>query len=477
MADPRPCRVAGGLVQTGDPLPVLNPATGAEIARVCQAGEAEADRAVQAAADVFPALRDASRQQRSRWLQDIRQGLEERREEFARLIVEEAGKPITYARGEVARALSTFQFAAEEALRFAGEHVPLDVTSVAEGYSGFTTRVALGPVAAISPFNFPLNLVAHKVAPALAVGNPVVHKPAPDTPLTALLLGEVVDAAGVPPGALSVVPMSNDLAQRYLVEDPRIRLLSFTGSDVVGWSLKEKSGDKRVILELGGNAPVLVHSDADLAQAVPKLASAGYAYAGQVCISVQRVYVHEDVYEDFRDRYVEAVKALPVGDPRDEKTVVGPLIRPKDVERVDEWVHRAREAGARVLCGGEARGPYYLPTVLDEVKPDMWVSCREVFGPVTVLYRYSDFGEAVKAANDSPFGLQASVFTRDLGLVMKAWRGLEYGGIIVNDSPAFRVDNMPYGGVKRSGLGREGLRYAMEEMSEIRLLVVNEKAL
>lgn len=476
MLEARPCRIAGRPVQTDESLEVVNPATGLEFARVCLAGPAEAERALQEAEAAFPSMRDASRHRRAEWLRAVVRGLEARREEFALCIVQESGKPLQFARGEVTRAISTFTIAAEEALRFGGEHVPLDITAAGEGYAGYSTRVALGPVAAISPFNFPLNLVAHKVAPALAVGCPVICKPAPDTPLTALLLGEVVDGCGAPPGAMSVVPMSNEVAERYLVRDPRIRLLSFTGSAAVGWHLKEASGDKRVVLELGGNAPALVHADAALDFAVARLASSGYAYAGQVCISAQRILVHSDVYEAFRERFVRAVEALPVGDPMDEKTVVGPLIRPRDVERVADWVSRAVAEGARVLCGGRADGAFYLPTVLEDVRPDMWVCCREVFGPVTVLTPYSTVDEALHLANAGEFGLQASLFTNDLALALKAHRALEFGGLIVNDSPSFRVDSMPYGGVKRSGLGREGLRYAMEDMSEIRLLVVNTNA-
>lgn len=475
-AEARPCRIAGRLVHTDSSLEVVNPATGAAIAHVCLAGPAEAERALQAAVSAFPTMRDAPRHRRAEWLRALVRGLEERREEFARCIVEEAGKPLQYARGEVARAISTFTIAAEEALRFGGEQVPLDITAAGEGYTGYSLRVPLGPVAAISPFNFPLNLVAHKVAPALAVGCPVLCKPAPDTPLTALLLAEVVEACGAPHGALSVLPMENDVAEQYLVRDPRIRLVSFTGSAPVGWHLKEISGDKRVVLELGGNAPAIVHRDAALDFAVARLAASGYAYAGQVCISTQRVLVHREIYDEFRSRFVAAVQALPVGDPMDERTVVGPLIRQRDVDRVADWVSRAVAEGARVLCGGRADGAFYAPTVLEDVRPDMWVSCREVFGPVTVLLAYDDAAQALEAANEGEFGLQAALFTNDLALVNRAVRELEFGGIVVNDSPSFRVDSMPYGGVKRSGLGREGLRYAMEDMSELRMVVINTNA-
>ncbi|MBI3924308.1 MAG: aldehyde dehydrogenase family protein, partial [Armatimonadetes bacterium] len=327
-----------------------------------------------------------------------------------------------------------------------------------------------------TPFNFPLNLVAHKLAPALAVGAPVIHKPASTTPLTALKLAEVVAESGAPPEFLSVLPMKGAAAER-LVTDKRVKVFTFTGSDEVGWHLKSLDPTKRVLLELGGNAPAIVHSDADLDFAAQRIAVGGYAFAGQVCISVQRVLVHRPIYKEFCGRYVAEVEKLGVGDPGRDDTVVGPLISAKDLERIGDWVERARSEGARVLCGGKADPPIYLPTVLDEVREDMWVSCKEVFGPVTVIYPYDTFTQAIHMANDSRYGLQAGVFTRDLGRVLECQELLDYGGVIVNDYPTFRVDNMPYGGVKDSGFGREGLRYSMEEMSEQRLLVVNRNVL
>lgn len=464
-----PCYIGTEEVKTGRTAPVVNPFTREELARVSLAGPEELSRAAALAEEAW--RRGATRYERSQWLQKMSGLLSEHAEELARLIVAEAGKPIQYARGEVARAVATFSLAAAEALVFCGEEIPLDAASAGKGYVGFSRRVPAGPVAAISPFNFPLNLVAHKVAPGLAAGCPVVAKPAPATPLTALKLGELARQAGIPSGWLSVLPMDNEHAP-LMVQEERFRVLSFTGSDRVGWHLKSQAGSKKVLLELGGNAPVVVHEDADLDFAVPRLAIGGYSYSGQVCISVQRILVHRPIYQKFLDRYVAEVNGLPVGDPADEKTVCGPLIHPREVERIGSWVEAARSAGARVLCGGVAEPPFYRPTVLDQVDAKADLSCKEVFGPVTVVAPYDSFGEALRSANEGIFGLQVGVFTRDLGRVLDSFDQLEFGGIVVNDYPTFRVDNMPYGGVKASGFGREGVRYAMEEMSEIRLLAI-----
>lgn len=464
-----PCYIGTEEVKTDRTAPVVNPYTGEEIARVCLAGPEELGRAADLAERSW--RQGATRFERAGWLQRISELLTGNADALARLIVAEAGKPLQYARGEVARAAATFALAAAETLVFAGEEVPLDAAQAGKGYLGFSRRVPAGPVAAISPFNFPLNLVAHKVAPGLGAGCPVVAKPAPATPLTALKLGELAREAGVPSGWLSVLPMDNEHAP-LMVQDERFRVLSFTGSDKVGWQLKAQAGPKKVLLELGGNAPVIVHEDADLGFAAPRLAIGGYSYAGQVCISVQRVLVHRPIYENFLERYVEAVSSLAVGDPSDPKTVVGPMIHAREVERVGAWVEAARSGGARVLCGGTAEPPFYRPTVLDRVDPSADLSCREVFGPVTVVAPYDDFAEALRLANQGIYGLQVGVFTRDLGRVLDSFDQLEFGGIVVNDYPTFRVDNMPYGGVKQSGFGREGLRYAMEEMSEVRLLAI-----
>jgi glyceraldehyde-3-phosphate dehydrogenase (NADP+) len=405
-------------------------------------------------------------------LATIASRIDQRREEFAQAITAEAGKPISDARREVGRALQTFSVAAEEAKRIPGEVVPLDWTPGSDHSVGLTRRVPIGPVLGITPFNFPLNLVAHKVAPCLAAGNPMVLKPAPQTPLTALLLGEVIGSVEVPPGAFSVVPCDNALAET-MVRDPRFKLVSFTGSAAVGWKLKAACGKKRITLELGGNAGVIIEPDADIELAATRCAVGGYAYSGQTCISVQRVLVHEDVYERFADKFLTCVKGLTVGDPRDERTVIGPLISEEAARRVESWIQEAIGQGARLLAGGARRGPIVEATVLTNVTRGMKVSCQELFGPVVTLSRYKRFEEALTAINDSDFGLQAGVFTQDISKIFEAYRTLEVGAVLANEIPTWRADHMPYGGVKDSGLGREGVRYAIEDMTELKLLVLN----
>lgn len=468
--------VAGKSWHGKDYRPVVNPWSGKPMAEVAYAGAAQLEEAIAGAAGAAREMRKVSRARRSAWCLSIAQGLEARKEEFAQTMMSESGKPIRLARDEVTRAISTFTFAAHEALKFGGEFIPLDVTGVSAGYQGMTQRFGAGPVAAITPFNFPLNLVAHKVAPALAVGNPVILKPAPNTPLTSLLLSELVLEAGVPPAGFSCLNL--DIAEiEKLVDDPRVPVISFTGSAKVGWSLRSRAGQKRVILELGGNASVIVHSDANLEHALPRLAAGGYAYAGQVCISVQHILVERSIYADFLEGYLAEVGKLKVGDPSLEPTMVGPLIRPQESDRIDQWVKEAVGAGARLHCGGQTQGPCYLPTVLSGVPASTRIGCEEVFGPITTVDPYDTWEEALERANSSKYGLQVGVFTRDLERVMSSWEELECGGVIVNDYPTFRVDNMPYGGVKQSGAGREGVLYTMEEMSEPRLLVLNRNPL
>jgi acyl-CoA reductase-like NAD-dependent aldehyde dehydrogenase len=468
--------VAGKAWHGKDHRAVVNPWSGKPMAEVAYAGAAQLEEAIAGAAGAAREMRKASRARRSAWCLSIAQGLEARKEEFAQTMMSESGKPIRLARDEVTRAISTFTFAAHEALRFGGEFIPLDVTGVSAGYQGMTQRFGAGPVAAITPFNFPLNLVAHKVAPALAVGNPVILKPAPNTPLTSLLLSELVLEAGVPPAGFSCLNL--DIAEiEKLVDDPRVPVISFTGSARVGWGLRSRAGQKRVILELGGNASVVVHSDANLEHALPRLAAGGYAYAGQVCISVQHILVERSIYADFLEGYLAEVGKLKVGDPSLEPTMVGPLIRPQESDRIDEWVKEAVAAGAKLHCGGQTQGPCYLPTVLSGVPNTTRIGCEEVFGPITTVDPYDTWEEALDRVNSSKYGLQAGVFTRDLERIMSSWEELECGAVIVNDYPTFRVDNMPYGGVKQSGSGREGVLYTMEEMSEPRLLVLNRNPL
>jgi glyceraldehyde-3-phosphate dehydrogenase (NADP+) len=450
---------------------IHSPWDGARAGSIPVAGLPETARAVDAAVAASDVMRGLSRWNRSQLLRRIAGGIEARAPEFAALITRESGKPIRYARGEVARAVSTFTFAAEEANRAGGELVPLDVTPAAEGYAGFTLQVPVGPVCAIAPFNFPLNLVAHKVAPAIAAGCPVVLKPPPQAPLTSCLLAEVVMDAGLPPGALNVLHLEIPDAER-LVVDPRLRMVSFTGSARVGWHIKRLAATKRVVLELGGNAGCVIHEDADLDWALERVVAGCFASSGQVCIRIQRLFVHRGVYDRFVGGLVAAARELKCGDPMDPETVVGPVIDDAAANRIELWIEEARDAGARVLCGGTRNGRMIAPTLLEGAGRETKVWCEEVFGPVTTVEPYEDFGDALRRVNDSDYGLQAAVFTNDLKRVKQAVERLEVGGVIVNDSPAFRVDNMPYGGAKLSGFGREGVRYAIGEMSELRTVVL-----
>ncbi|HQR40077.1 MAG TPA: aldehyde dehydrogenase family protein [Blastocatellia bacterium] len=449
---------------------IINPFTGERVGQVPRGGAAEIDAALDAAVRAFASTRTLSAFRRRALLRAIADGLRSRADEFAELITAEAGKPITFARAEVGRAIGTFTFAAEELSRFGGEIVPVDTEETGEGYQAIVRRFPLGPIAAISPFNFPLNLVAHKLAPALAVGSAVVLKPAPQAPLTAFLLAEVVEAAGALPGQFTVVHCNPPEAEA-LATDPRPQMLSFTGSAAVGWHLRDIAGQKRVTLELGGNAGAIVHEDADLDWAVRRCTAGAFAYAGQVCISLQRLYVHDAVYADVRDALVAAARAVPVGDPRDPATVVGPVIDDHAADRIVRWIDEAAANGARVLTGGSREGRLVAPTIVEGVSDDQTISCEEVFGPVMLLGRYSDFDEAVRRVNASKYGLQAGVFTHDDRRIRHAFAELDVGGVIVNDSPMVRMDNYPYGGVKASGSGREGVRYAMVEMTEPRVLV------
>ncbi|MGH7232606.1 MAG: aldehyde dehydrogenase family protein [Nitrospiraceae bacterium] len=472
MSDARPFLIGRQWKQTALTAPVTNPYTRQKVADVCQAGKQEAEEAVVTALQAFSQMRRLPSYARATALAKIAGSIADRLDELARTVTAEAGKPLSDARREVNRAIQTFTVAAEEAKRIPGEVIPLDLTRGTETHLGVARRFPIGPVLGITPFNFPLNLVAHKVAPCLAVGNPIVLKPAPQTPLTALLLGEIVLDAGLPDGALNVVPCENTVAEQ-LVTDPRFKMLSFTGSAPVGWMLKAKCGNKRVALELGGNAGVIVEPDVDLDHAAHRCVAGGFVYAGQSCISVQRVFAHEAIYPSFLDKLLAHVAAVKVGDPMNEATVIGPLIDEAAARRVEEWIHEAVAMGARIRAGGKRSGSLVEATVLTEVTPDMKVSCREVFGPVMTVTPYTRFDEALQALNHSPFGLQAGIFTRDIDKVFRAYRELDVGAVLANEIPTFRADHMPYGGVKDSGLGREGVRYAIEEMTELKLLVLN----
>jgi len=470
---PRHAFFLAGEWQTGaEQYEVRSPYDQTVVGVVSRAGPAELEQAIQAAVTAFATTRSLPAHQRAAILHAISETIRARQEELARSIAQEAGKPIKQARAEVQRSIFTFAYAAEEAGRLPGELLNLDATAIGENRQGLVRRFPIGPIAAITPFNFPLNLVAHKFAPAIAASCPIVHKPASQTPITALKLAEIVAAAGWPAGALSVLPMrSQDAAP--LVEDARLKLITFTGSPAVGWAIKDRAGQKRVSLELGGNAGVIIHQDADLQLATQRVVVGGFSYAGQSCISVQRVFVHTAVYEEFMDQFVPAVRGLTVGAPLDEASDLSALITTDDGARVAEWLAEARAAGAETLVGGSVEGGVVQPTVLVKAGPELRVNCQEIFAPVVTVQTYNAFDEALHAVNTSDYGLQAGVFTNDLKLVWRAYAELEVGGVIINDVPTWRVDHMPYGGVKQSGFGREGLRYAIEEMTEPRLLVLN----
>jgi acyl-CoA reductase-like NAD-dependent aldehyde dehydrogenase len=462
----------GQWLSKGELLEVRSPYDQSVVGTTYRASPAQVEAAVRASVRAFEITRKLPAYERQRVLRAVAQGISDRHEEFARTIAREAGKPIRTARAEVDRAIFTFTVASEESTRIYGEWLPLDLQAIAAGRWAMVRRVPLGPVLAITPFNFPLNLVAHKIAPAIAAGCTVIQKPAHQTPLSSLLLARLVDEAGWPAGALNVLPLHGREAE-VLVADDRLKKLTFTGSAEVGWELKKKAGKKRVTLELGGNAGVIVHHDADLNYAAERCITGGFAYAGQSCISVQRILVQESVYDRFLSLFVPRVRELKTGDPVDEATDVGPMISEGDAQRAVDWVEEAVAAGANLLCGGQRRGSLMQPTVLTQTRPQMRVNCLEVFAPVVTVEPYQHFAAAVKQVNDSDYGLQAGIFTNDVKLLFEAYEGLEVGGVVAGDVPTFRIDHMPYGGVKDSGLGREGLRYAIEEMTERKLLVMN----
>ncbi len=468
--------VGGRHVETGDRVAVRSPYDDSPVALVHRAGPGEIEAAIAAAADAFETTKRLASHERAAVLERISGLIAERREELARTISLEAGKPLKTAQVEADRAAFTFKVAAEESKRIYGEIVPLDWIPGTERRIAHVRRVPLGPIAGITPFNFPLNLVAHKVAPALAAGSPIIVRPASQTPVSALRLGEILLEAGWPAAGISVVPSSTDAAAP-LVEDDRIKLLTFTGSPAVGWALKQRAGRKRVTLELGGNAPVIVHADADAAYAAERVAWGGFVQSGQTCISVQRVYAHSSLYDAFAADLVRRAEQLVVGDPLDEETDVGPLIDDGAAARVEAWVEEAVAGGAKLLTGGTRDGRTWRPTILVEAQEEMRISCEEAFAPLVVLYRYDDLTDAIARASASKFGLQAGIFTRDLGVIEQAFERIETGGLMVNDVSTFRVDHMPYGGVKNSGAGREGLRYAIEEMTELKLLTFNGASL
>jgi acyl-CoA reductase-like NAD-dependent aldehyde dehydrogenase len=466
-----PYYVANAAEAPNADLEVTDKYSGEVAYRVAMADVATIDRAIAAATEAAEPMRRMAPYERQAVLNHCARRFEERFDELALSLCVEAGKPINDSRGEVGRLIDTFRIAAEESVRMNGEVMNLEISPRARGYRGMFQRVPIGPCSFISPFNFPLNLAAHKVAPALAVGCPFVLKPASRTPIGALIIGEVLAETDLPKGAFSILPCRRDGAGLFTT-DERLKLLSFTGSPAVGWDLKAKAGKKKVVLELGGNAGCIVDADTDLEDAVTRIVFGAFYQSGQSCIGVQRILVHASIYEDLRERLVRATKALVAGDPKEERTFIGPMISEREAERLHEWVQSAVEAGGKVLCGGTRKGAMLDATLLEDVPKDQKVCTEEAFGPVAVLSRFESLDEALHELNDSTFGLQAGIFTRDLYKMQQAWDELEVGGVIVGDVPSWRVDNMPYGGVKDSGLGREGVRFAMEDMTEIRNLVI-----
>jgi len=475
LKDTYPLYLANEAKQPNADLEVTDKYTGKLAFRCAQADAATIDAGIAAAeAAAEPMARMASYERQS-VLQHCVDRFKERYDELAFALCVEAGKPIKDSEGEVTRLIDTFRIAAEESVRMTGEVQPLDISPRARGYQGIWKRVPIGPCSFISPFNFPLNLAAHKVAPAIAVGCPFVMKPASRTPLGAIIMGEVLAETDLPKGAFSILPAHREGADLFTT-DERLKLLSFTGSPGVGWDLKAKAGKKKVVLELGGNAAVIVDRDADIEDAVERIIFGAFYQSGQSCIGVQRIIIHADIYDALKKELVAKAKALVAGDPHDRKTFIGPMIDVKEAQRLDNWIREAIEGGAKLLCGGRRDGAMLEATLLEGVDRSATVYREEAFGPVAILSSFTDFDAALDEVNDSKFGLQAGIFTRDLFKMFDAWDKLEVGGVVINDVPSYRVDNMPYGGVKDSGLGREGVRFAMEDMTEIRNLVIRRGA-
>ncbi len=472
--DPRPLLLAGTLTEGATSMPVIFPYDGSEFARVALADEAQVEQAVAAAVAAAPVVAALPPFRRAEILLAAAELVRGRREELARQMTLETGNAIWETRVEVDRTLEILTTCAEEARRLTGDIVPIDAVPRGEGRLGLTRRFPVGPVLAITPFNAPLLLVAHKLGPALAAGCPCIVRPAPKTPLSALSLGEIFIQAGAPAGAVSVIPCSIPLAER-LVTDERIKMLSFTGSPNVGWHLRRIAATHRVTLELGGNGAVIVHEDANIQYAAERCAVGGFIRAGQACISVQRLYVHTSVYDAFVEAFLAKIGTLKSGNPLDDDTVVGGLIDDNAADKAVRLIEDARARGATILCGGTREGRIVTPTLVTGATEDMPISCEEAFAPIVVLSRYDDVDEAIRLANDSPFGLQAGIFTNDIRIINRAFERLEVGGLIVNDVNTFRVDHMPYGGAKRSGVGREGMRYTIREMTDERLLVIDAR--
>ncbi len=468
-----PYYLANKPVQANSDLVVTNKYTSERACRVAMADDKAIDAGIAAAVTAFEQTRKMPAYARQAVLMHVVRRVEERHEELSKVLCIEAGKPIRDARGEVTRLVDTFRVAAEESVRMTGEYLPLDISARAEGYESMWRRFPVGPCSFISPFNFPLNLVAHKAAPAIAVGCPFVLKPASRTPIGAILLGEILAETDLPIGAFSILPCTRDGAGLFTT-DERLKLLSFTGSPDVGWDLKARAGRKKVVLELGGNAACVVDEGADLEFAADRIIIGAFYQSGQSCISVQRVIAHHAVYEHLKQLLIERAEKLVSGDPLEEETFLGPMISEGDAKRVESWVNEAVDGGAKVICGGQREGVFYDATLLEKVEPHMKISRVEAFGPVATVEPFADFKAAVKVVNDSVYGLQAGVFTPNIDHAFYAFNEIDAGGVVINDIPSFRVDSMPYGGVKASGLGREGIRWAMEDMTETKLMVMNK---
>ncbi|CAN5115290.1 aldehyde dehydrogenase family protein [soil metagenome] len=475
LKDVYPLYLNNKACQPNTDLAVTDKYTGEVAFRVAQADAATIDAGIAGAVRAAEPMARMASYERQAVLDHCVARFRERFDELAYALCVEAGKPIKDSEGEVGRLIDTFRIAAEESVRMTGEVLPIDIAPRAKGYQSIWKRVPIGPCSFISPFNFPLNLAAHKIAPALAVGCPFVMKPASRTPLGAIIIGEILAETNLPEGAFSILPAHREGADLFTTDD-RLKLLSFTGSPDVGWDLKARCGKKKVVLELGGNAAVIVDADADLEDALERIIFGAFYQSGQSCIGVQRIIIHADVYDKFRDMLVARTGGLIAGDPKDPKTFVGPMISEGEAKRLDGWIQEAVASGATLLCGGKREGAMLEATLLENVGRDTKAYREEAFGPLAILSKFSDFNAAMAEVNDSKFGIHAGIFTRDLFKMFDAWDRLDVGGVVINDVPSYRVDNMPYGGVKDSGIGREGVKFAMEDMTEIRNLVIRRKA-
>ena len=459
-------------IKTNRTINVKNPLDSSTVGTIYIADEDYLDLAIESAQKGFHISRELSSFNRYELLMNIAQGIKQHQEELCDIIVKESGKPIRFARNEITRAQLTFNWAAEESRRLNGQFIPLDVAPQTTGYYGIVRQFPLGVILGISPFNFPLNLVAHKIAPAIASGNSIILKPSSQTPITAIKLGEIIRTAGAPPGIVNILPAPGRIAEE-LMKDGRIHKLSFTGSAQIGWYLKSISGKKHVTLELGGNAGTIVEPDVEIDNIIPRLVLGSFAYAGQVCISIQRIFVHESIFHDFIKNFsIETEKSAQCGDPMDEDRIVGPMIDLHEAKRAEDWINEAVKSGAKIIVGGKRENSFVESTIITKTTPDMKVECEEVFAPVVTINHYNHFSEAIEMVNNSHYGLQAGVFTNDFRKIQEAYHKLEVGGVIINDYPTFRIDPMPYGGIKDSGLGREGIQYAINEMTELKLLAI-----